>query len=217
MYLNRREFIRAATGTAAVAAPPALVGAKALLHAQPPAPHGAKLHGRQTERVQHDREAEHVGADHHLQQLLRVRHGARTSPSILRQGVQAGAVVGGRRRRSAPSRRSVHLEDILKGETLEDRIYRLRCVEAWSMVIPWVGFPLADFIKRVQPTSKAKFVEFTRSPIRHADAGLRLASLDWPYIEGSADGRGDASADDSVRRSVRRGRCRIRTARRSVS
>src|SRR5262249_39081970 len=53
------------------------------------------------------------------------------------------------------------LEDILKGETLEDRIYRHRCVEAWSMVIPWVGFPLANFIKRCEPTGKAKFLEFT--------------------------------------------------------
>ena len=49
-----------------------------------------------------------------------------------------------------------HLEDVLKGQTLEERIYRHRCVEAWSMVIPWVGFPLADFIKRCEPTSKAQ-------------------------------------------------------------
>ena len=55
----------------------------------------------------------------------------------------------------------MNLEDVLKGETLEERIYRHRCVEAWSMVIPWVGFPLADLIKRCEPTSKAKFVEFT--------------------------------------------------------
>ena len=54
-----------------------------------------------------------------------------------------------------------HMEDILKGQTLEDRIYRHRCVEAWSLVIPWVGFPLSDFIKKCEPTSKAKFVEFT--------------------------------------------------------
>ncbi|HED18927.1 MAG TPA: mononuclear molybdenum enzyme YedY, partial [Gammaproteobacteria bacterium] len=52
------------------------------------------------------------------------------------------------------------LEDILKPHALEERIYRLRCVEGWSMVIPWVGFPLADLLKRFEPTSKAKFVEF---------------------------------------------------------
>ena len=54
-----------------------------------------------------------------------------------------------------------HLEDVLKGQTLEERIYRHRCVEAWSMVIPWVGFPLRDLIEQLQPTSKARFVEFT--------------------------------------------------------
>merc|ERR1711879_1075712 len=52
------------------------------------------------------------------------------------------------------------LEDILKPVSLEERIYRLRCVEAWSMVIPWIGFPLADLIKRCKPLSKAKYVEF---------------------------------------------------------
>ena len=77
-----------------------------------------------------------------------------------------------------------HLEDILKGQTLEDRIYRHRCVEAWSMVIPWVGFPLADFIKRVQPTSKAKFIEFTTLADRDQMPGLRVPSLRWPYVEG---------------------------------
>ena len=50
------------------------------------------------------------------------------------------------------------LEDFLKPHKLEERVYRLRCVEAWSMVIPWVGFPIADFIKRVEPTAKAKYV-----------------------------------------------------------
>ena len=53
------------------------------------------------------------------------------------------------------------LEDLIKPHTLEDRIYRLRCVERWSMVIPWVGFPLANLLKRIEPKSNAKFVEFT--------------------------------------------------------
>ena len=53
-----------------------------------------------------------------------------------------------------------HLEDLLKPHALEERVYRLRCVERWSMVIPWVGFPLASFLKRIQPDSTAKFVEF---------------------------------------------------------
>jgi len=77
-----------------------------------------------------------------------------------------------------------HLEDILKGQTLEDRIYRHRCVEAWSMVIPWVGFPLADFIKKVQPTAKAKFIEFTTLADAGQMPGIRFPSLRWPYVEG---------------------------------
>ena len=76
------------------------------------------------------------------------------------------------------------LEDILKGETLEDRIYRHRCVEGWSMVIPWVGFPLANLIKRVQPTSKARFVEFTTMQDRSQMRGLSSDVLQWPYVEG---------------------------------
>jgi sulfoxide reductase catalytic subunit YedY len=77
----------------------------------------------------------------------------------------------------------MNLEDILKGETLEDRIYRHRCVEGWSMIIPWVGFPLANLIRKVGPTSKARFLEFvtyTSAQMR----GLEDDVLDWPYVEG---------------------------------
>lgn len=76
------------------------------------------------------------------------------------------------------------LEDILKPHVLEDRIYRLRCVEAWSMVIPWLGFPLADLIKRFRPKAQAKYVELTtlRDPAQMP--GQRSDSLPWPYVEG---------------------------------
>jgi sulfoxide reductase catalytic subunit YedY len=76
------------------------------------------------------------------------------------------------------------LEDILKPHALEERVYRLRCVEAWSMVIPWVGFPLADLIKRVEPTSKAKFVEFSTLLDPAQMPGQDRPVLDWPYVEG---------------------------------
>jgi sulfoxide reductase catalytic subunit YedY len=79
------------------------------------------------------------------------------------------------------------LEDILHPHALEERIYRLRCVEAWSMVIPWVGFPLADLIKRFEPTSRAKYVEFVTlhdSKQMPGQRGLFGAGLDWPYVEG---------------------------------
>lgn len=76
------------------------------------------------------------------------------------------------------------IDDFIKPYTLEERIYRLRCVEAWSMVIPWIGIPLADVIKRVEPTSRARYVEFRtlydpgRFPMQRTDL------LEWPYVEG---------------------------------
>lgn len=78
------------------------------------------------------------------------------------------------------------LEDVLKGVALEERIYRLRCVEAWSMVIPWIGFPLADLLKRVSPTSKAKYVAFTtlHSPAQMPGQRSRTSTIEWPYVEG---------------------------------
>ena len=75
------------------------------------------------------------------------------------------------------------IEDILKPHPLEERIYRHRCVEAWSMVIPWVGFPLADLLQRFQPTSRAKFVEFTTLLDPKQMPGQRRAVLEWPYVE----------------------------------
>ncbi|MCW8918483.1 MAG: protein-methionine-sulfoxide reductase catalytic subunit MsrP [Gammaproteobacteria bacterium] len=76
------------------------------------------------------------------------------------------------------------LEDILQPHPLEERIYRLRCVEAWSMVIPWVGFPLADLIKRFTPTSRARYVEFVTLHDPEQMPGQRRPTLDWPYVEG---------------------------------
>jgi len=76
------------------------------------------------------------------------------------------------------------LEDLLKKQTLEERIYRFRCVEAWSMVIPWVGFSLADLLKQVQPTSKAKYVSFTTLYDPEQMPGQTSRTLQWPYTEG---------------------------------
>jgi sulfoxide reductase catalytic subunit YedY len=76
------------------------------------------------------------------------------------------------------------LEDFIKPHALEERVYRLRCVEGWSMVIPWVGFPLADALKRFQPTSKAKYVAFETIMDPKNLHGQRRAVLDWPYVEG---------------------------------
>ncbi|WP_455211161.1 protein-methionine-sulfoxide reductase catalytic subunit MsrP [Kaarinaea lacus] len=76
------------------------------------------------------------------------------------------------------------LEDFIKPHQLEERIYRFRCVEAWSMVIPWVGIPMRDLIKRFEPTSKAKYVEFTTLYDPEQMPGQRRRVLNWPYVEG---------------------------------
>lgn len=78
------------------------------------------------------------------------------------------------------------LEDLLKGMALEERVYRLRCVEAWSMVVPWVGFPLADLIKRLQPLGNAKYVAFEtlQRPAEMPAQKSSLSTIDWPYREG---------------------------------
>ena len=78
-----------------------------------------------------------------------------------------------------------HLEDILRQQTLEERIYRFRCVEAWSMVVPWVGFPLSNLLKNVKPLSTARFVKFTT--LYQPETMLNQHSntlLEWPYTEG---------------------------------
>ncbi|MEJ2328916.1 MAG: protein-methionine-sulfoxide reductase catalytic subunit MsrP [Gammaproteobacteria bacterium] len=78
----------------------------------------------------------------------------------------------------------IGIEDILSGFAQEERIYRFRCVEAWSMVIPWVGVPLADLLKRFKPTSGAKYVAFQTLNDSEQMPGQRLPVLDWPYREG---------------------------------
>ncbi|MFC3551813.1 protein-methionine-sulfoxide reductase catalytic subunit MsrP [Lysobacter cavernae] len=75
-------------------------------------------------------------------------------------------------------------DDLLHGLTPEERVYRLRCVEGWSMVIPWLGVPLADVLKRFEPTSQAKYVAFTTLADRKQMPGLSYRALDWPYREG---------------------------------
>ena len=74
-------------------------------------------------------------------------------------------------------------DDLVKPYTQEERVYRHRCVEGWSMVIPWLGFPLKDLVTRVQPTSRARFVEFTTLLDAAQMPGQRRGILPWPYIE----------------------------------
>ena len=180
-YVNRRTFIRAATGTAALAAAGAC-GAEALLIAQPPAPHGAKLPNLKPSAFSTTEKAntwEQITTYNNYYEFGTAKDEPAVNARRLKPAPWSVAVEGEVAKPAVWT-----LEDVLKGMTLEDRIYRLRCVEAWSMVIPWVGFPLADFIKRVQPTSKAKYIEFTTLADAGQMPGLRVPSLRWPYVEG---------------------------------
>ena len=80
----------------------------------------------------------------------------------------------------------IAIEDLLAGVDLEERTYRLRCVEAWSMVIPWIGFPVKRLLDRFEPTASAKYVEFTTLHRPDEMRGQRsfFSSIDWPYVEG---------------------------------
>ena len=78
----------------------------------------------------------------------------------------------------------IDIDALIKLFPLEERIYRLRCVEAWSMVIPWVGFPLGDLVKRLEPTSRAKYLAFTTLLAPDQMPGQKTNALEWPYVEG---------------------------------
>ena len=76
------------------------------------------------------------------------------------------------------------LEDLMKISAMEERIYRMRCVEGWSMVIPWIGYSMAQLIQRVEPLPGAKFVEFITQADPKTMPGIRGGAIDWPYVEG---------------------------------
>ena len=78
----------------------------------------------------------------------------------------------------------IDIDTLLARFPLEERVYRLRCVEAWSMVIPWVGFPLGPLIQQLQPTSRAKYVAFTTKLAPDEMPGQKTRALEWPYVEG---------------------------------
>jgi sulfoxide reductase catalytic subunit YedY len=81
-----------------------------------------------------------------------------------------------------------NIEDIMKWAPIEERIYRMRCVEAWSMVIPWNGYPMSEFLKRFEPTSKAKYVQFKTLVDQKQMPGQTEPALQWPVRRRPAHG-----------------------------
>lgn len=174
LYWNRREWIAAATaaGFAGALVPSAL---NALGHQGPVAtgkPYGLQSDDKPTpwEDVTHYNNFYEFGTG--KEDPAEYSKGFKTKPWTVK--------VDGLVKKPA----DYQLEDFLKPHTIEDRIYRHRCVERWSMVIPWRGFPLAEMLKRAEPTSQAKYVEFTTLFDPRRMPGQTMRVLDWPYVEG---------------------------------
>jgi sulfoxide reductase catalytic subunit YedY len=180
VYLNRREFLRAAAVTGAAAAAGGLGSVD--LEAKG-APHGRKLPGIKKGFAQNATDKLNAWEDITSYNNYYEFGTDKSDPADQARNFKTEpwtVTVEGECAKKGP----MNLEDVLKGETLEERIYRHRCVEAWSMIIPWVGFPLANFIKRCEPTSKAKYVEFYTLYDAKQMPGVRVPVLRWPYVEG---------------------------------
>jgi sulfoxide reductase catalytic subunit YedY len=187
VYLRRREFIRLAGGAAFAAAAPLLACSSEPAAAQgPPAGPFAKAQLPLT-----DYKEKAVTTDEKLNTFDQI--------TSYNNFYEFGTEKGDPKRYSGSLKTSpwtvkidglcnkpadYHLEDLIKPIQLEERIYRLRCVEAWSMVIPWIGVPLNAVIKRAEPTSKAAFVEFTTLLRPSEMPGQQSQVLNWPYVEG---------------------------------
>jgi sulfoxide reductase catalytic subunit YedY len=183
VYLSRRAFVRAATAAGVVGAT-GLLGSEAMLGAQAAAPHGRELTNVKPSPFSTTEKLNTWGeltTYNNFEEMGPDKNSASIEAKHLKPEPWSVAVEG-----ECEKPGVWHLEDILKGVALEERIYRLRCVEAWSMVVPWNGFPLADFIRRCEPTSRATFVEFTSlaDPQQMPGVRIRPQLLPWPYREG---------------------------------
>jgi len=190
LYLRRREFIRntalfAATATAVGSGLRFLVRgrrvtdrerAQTAAEARAPLPVAARSEraGGETPTAERD-----VTSYNNFYELGTAKEDPAANAHTLRPRPWTVTIAGEVRRP-----RTVDIDELLGWFPLEERIYRMRCVEAWSMVIPWVGFPLADFLARLEPTSRAKYVQFTTLVDPEQLPGQRRGVLDWPYVEG---------------------------------
>lgn len=170
VFDNRRKIIKAAAGTAVASLIPNIANAQAKKYTQVPVgPYSASLKVTDYEDVaSYTNYYEFTSNKSDSSVLARA---LKTSPwRVTIEGEAENTGV-------------FNLEDILKDNPVEQRIYRFRCVEGWSMVVPWIGFPLGTMLKRFKPTSKAKYVEFTTLYNPEIMVGQRGKSLDWPYVE----------------------------------
>ena len=174
LYLNRRRFLQGAAAGAAMLAMPG-VGSKLLADNPPQKLQFSKWPQSTTEKQTPFNDITHYNNFYEfgVEKTDPAAHAGslRTRPWTIK--------IEGLVNKS----KTIDIDDILKNP-LEERVYRHRCVEAWSMVIPWVGFPLSTLLKQVEANSKAKFVEFTTLWDPKQMPGENSSVLDWPYVEG---------------------------------
>jgi sulfoxide reductase catalytic subunit YedY len=174
VYADRRRFLGGALGLAALASVPTAARAGAPTGTVLSARRNAELSTTETPNSWDDITTYNNYYEFGTDKSDPAQNATRFRPTPWSVTVGGEAAVKGK----------FALEDFLKPHALEERIYRLRCVEAWSMVIPWDGIPLADVLRRFQPNSRAKYVAFTTLNDRAQMPGQRSSVLDWPYVEG---------------------------------
>jgi len=167
LYLDRRRFL----GTAAAAAAAVAVSPGALAACEAGGDGGQEDRPNSWEQITEYNNFYEYGTDKESP--------ARLAPRLLRTRPWTVSIEGLCRR---PGR--YHLDDIVRANRVEDRTYRLRCVEAWSLVVPWNGIPLRALLTRAQPNPAARFVEFTTLLDPEQMPGQRRQVLEWPYVEG---------------------------------
>jgi len=180
LYLNRRKFLAGAAITGAAVA--AGAGLRQLINPTTVAQAGNKIDGIKkspfstTETITPEKDVTHYNNYYEFstqkEEPADLAKNFRTRP----WKVKIDGLVD--------KKQELDVDTIIKMAPPEERIYRHRCVEGWSIVVPWVGFSLSELIKRVNPQSKAKFVEFTTLLDPSQMPGQRRAVLDWPYVEG---------------------------------
>ena len=174
LYLRRREFLRLGAAGA--------VGALLPAAASPSGPNGALLApARRLEMAGGEKPStwEQITTYNNFYEFGTDKDDPARNAGSLRTRPWTVSIEGEVKRPQI-----VDIDALLKMFPLEERVYRMRCVEAWSMVVPWVGFPLGDLVRRFEPTSRAKYVAFQTLLDPAQMPGQRRAILDWPYVEG---------------------------------
>ena len=173
LYWNRRQFIGAAAGAAGGLAGAALLPG---LTPRPPLRYGAGEQGGEDDKLNSYEDITHYNNYYEFGSDKRdpSENSGNFHPHPWTVSVEG----------EVKKPKTFDVDDLTKRYPAQERVYRLRCVEAWSMVIPWSGFPLASLLRDVEPTSQAKYIAFTTVYRPSEMPGQKTGILPWPYVEG---------------------------------